>query len=231
MFSHGPCRNARGRDRPLPRRRSVVRRSVPRRDAPQRWPGCPNPPGHPTDPHPLLRGQGYVHCSFKYIGGIPRSEDPLLHRPPRRPSLDGRARDIDARLDPGRGGHPDHRGRAPRSRSSSPPPISSCRCACRSTPRSRSPARSSIPARLAQEVVRALKADRVTLAADGPDGGVRVSQPAPASTSCTRIPVDDFPRLPELDPERVFDLDRDAVPRHGRARRRAPRPATSRGRC
>ena len=32
-----------------------------------------------------------------------------------------------------------------------------------------------IPARLAQEVVRALKADRVTIASDGPDGRVRIT--------------------------------------------------------
>ena len=66
-----------------------------------------------------------------------------------------------------------------------------------------------IPARLAQEVVRALKADRVTIASDGADGRVRITAGSGEYQLHTH-PVDDFPRLPEIDPERVFDLDREA---------------------
>jgi DNA polymerase-3 subunit beta len=66
-----------------------------------------------------------------------------------------------------------------------------------------------VPARLAQEVIRALPGDTVTLAADGP-ARLRVSSGS-GEYALHAFPADDFPRLPEPDPERAFTLDRKAV--------------------
>ena len=66
-----------------------------------------------------------------------------------------------------------------------------------------------VPARLVQEIVRALPGDTVTLADDGP-ARLRVSSGS-GDYALHAFAADDFPRLPELDPERVFALDRRAV--------------------
>ena len=66
-----------------------------------------------------------------------------------------------------------------------------------------------VPARLAQEVIRALPGETVTLAADGP-ARLRVSSGS-GEYALHAFPADDFPRLPEPDPERAFTLDRRAV--------------------
>ena len=66
-----------------------------------------------------------------------------------------------------------------------------------------------VPARLVQEIVRALPGDTVTLADDGP-ARLRVSSGS-GEYALHAFAADDFPRLPELDPERVFALDRRAV--------------------
>ncbi len=71
------------------------------------------------------------------------------------------------------------------------------------------PGSAVVPARLAQEVVRSLRSDRVTLEADPAGGRVQIT----AGTGVYGIhthPVDDFPKLPEIDPERVFEVDRAA---------------------
>ena len=66
-----------------------------------------------------------------------------------------------------------------------------------------------VPARLAQEIIRALPGETVTLAADGP-ARLRVSSGS-GEYALHAFPADDFPRLPEPDPERAFTLDRKAV--------------------
>jgi DNA polymerase-3 subunit beta len=66
-----------------------------------------------------------------------------------------------------------------------------------------------VPARLAQEIVRALPGETVTLADDGP-ARLRVSSGS-GEYALHAFPSSDFPRLPELDPERIFSLDRRAV--------------------
>ena len=65
-----------------------------------------------------------------------------------------------------------------------------------------------VPARLAQEIVRALRTDRVVLSTEGTDGRVLITSGS-GEYHLHSLPVEDFPRLPEIDPERVFDLDRD----------------------
>jgi DNA polymerase-3 subunit beta len=64
-----------------------------------------------------------------------------------------------------------------------------------------------LPARLAQEIVRVLPADRVTIESDTADGRVRIACGGGEYLLHTH-PLDDFPRLPDIDPERVFSLDR-----------------------
>ena len=66
-----------------------------------------------------------------------------------------------------------------------------------------------VPARVAQEIIRQLRTDRVTISTDGPDGRVRITAGSGEYGLHTH-PVDDFPRLPEIDQERVFELDREA---------------------
>jgi DNA polymerase III subunit beta len=66
-----------------------------------------------------------------------------------------------------------------------------------------------VPARLAQEVIRALPGETVTLTADGP-ARLRVSSGS-GEYALHAFPAEDFPRLPEPDPERAFTLDRRAV--------------------
>jgi DNA polymerase-3 subunit beta len=66
-----------------------------------------------------------------------------------------------------------------------------------------------VPARLAQEIVRMLRTDRITLESDGAGGRVRIAAGSGEYLLHTH-PVEDFPRLPEIDPERVFDIDREA---------------------
>ena len=74
-----------------------------------------------------------------------------------------------------------------------------------------------IPARLAQEVVRALRADRVTLAADGPDGRVRAHRRrrrVPAAHASGR----GLPAAARGRPGARLRPRPRRVPRHGRAR-------------
>jgi DNA polymerase-3 subunit beta len=65
-----------------------------------------------------------------------------------------------------------------------------------------------VPARVAQEIVRMLRTDRVTLASDPAGGRIRITSGS-GEYSLHTHPVEDFPRLPEIDPERLFDIDRD----------------------
>ncbi len=87
-----------------PRPISVPRRKGTRAQAPSRIRASSHGPQAP------MTRTGVRTLFFHLIGGIPSREDPLPHRPARRPSRDGRARHVDACVDPGRGRHPDHRG-------------------------------------------------------------------------------------------------------------------------
>jgi len=71
-----------------------------------------------------------------------------------------------------------------------------------------SPGSVVLPARLAQEIIRVLRADRVVIESDAADGRVRIACGGGEYLLHTH-PVEDFPRLPEIDHERVFEIDRD----------------------
>jgi DNA polymerase III subunit beta len=67
-----------------------------------------------------------------------------------------------------------------------------------------------VPARLAQEIIRALRTERVTLSVDQSDGRVHITT-ASGEYALQTHPVEDFPRLPEIDLERVFSVDREVI--------------------
>jgi DNA polymerase-3 subunit beta len=62
-----------------------------------------------------------------------------------------------------------------------------------------------LPARIAPELIRALPGETVELATE-PDGRVLVTAGS-SSYTLYGLPVDEFPQLPEIDHERVFDTE------------------------
>jgi len=67
--------------------------------------------------------------------------------------------------------------------------------------------RAVLPARLAQEIVRVLPGNDVTLEAAGDAGRLQI-RAGGGEYALHTYPADDFPRLPEIDLERVFEIDR-----------------------
>ena len=67
------------------------------------------------------------------------------------------------------------------------------------------PGSALLPARIAPELIRALAGETVELAAEG-DGRVLVTA-GTSSYTLYGLPVDEFPQLPEIDHERVFETD------------------------
>ena len=67
------------------------------------------------------------------------------------------------------------------------------------------PGAALLPARIAPELIRALAGETVELAAE-PDGRVLVTA-GDASYTLYGLPVDEFPQLPEIDHERVFETE------------------------
>jgi DNA polymerase-3 subunit beta len=63
-----------------------------------------------------------------------------------------------------------------------------------------------LPARIAPELIRALVGETVEIAAE-PDGRVSVSC-GTSSYTLYGLPVDEFPQVPEIDHERIFETDR-----------------------
>jgi DNA polymerase-3 subunit beta len=64
-----------------------------------------------------------------------------------------------------------------------------------------------LPARVVHDIVRQLRTDQVTITATAGDGRARISSGSGEYGVHTHA-VEDFPRLPEIDPERTFELDR-----------------------
>ena len=69
------------------------------------------------------------------------------------------------------------------------------------------PGRAVLPARLAQEIVRVLPGSDVTLEVAGEGGRLQI-RAGGGEYALHTYPADDFPRLPVVDHERVFRLDR-----------------------
>lgn len=67
-----------------------------------------------------------------------------------------------------------------------------------------------VPARLAQDIVRNLTSESITLSLEPGDGRLVISAPSGEYRLHT-YPLDDFPRLPEIDRDRLIELDRGLV--------------------
>ncbi len=64
-----------------------------------------------------------------------------------------------------------------------------------------------LPARVVHDIVRQLRTDRVTITSTSGDGRAKITSGSGEYGVHTH-PVEDFPRLPEIDAERTFELDR-----------------------